>query len=97
VTRKYGKRFQEFRGAKIDVQRAKDFGKKGVVVSSTVKLSGQSPVAVDWRLSAKSGKLVDIIIEGVSLISTERSEVQSMLAAQRGSVAKLTSVLKSAG
>jgi phospholipid transport system substrate-binding protein len=68
-----------------------------VLVSSTVKVPGQSPFAIDWQVSDRSGsvKLFNIYIEGVSMLATGRSEVGAMLEANGGSIDKLNAFLRS--
>ncbi len=93
---KYGRQFREYRGATITITRAVNLGgRKGYMVYSQVRKRGQSPFALDWWVSDGSGqtKLVDLIIEGIQLVSTERSEMRALLESQRGSVDALTAYL----
>lgn len=97
LARKYGRQFRDWQNATIAVTGAKDGGKAGVLVSSKVRRPGQEDVAVDWQISARSGspKVVNLIIEGVSMLANERAEVAAMLEAQKGSLEGLTAALKS--
>ena len=81
----YGKQFREYQNAKIEVTGAKDGGKAGVLVQTTVVRPGQEDINVDWQVSDRSGapKVVNLIIEGVSMLANERAEVGAMLDAQR--------------
>jgi phospholipid transport system substrate-binding protein len=90
MARKWGKRFREFEGGKIVVKDAKKT-KRGYLVNSTAILKGQAPFAVDWQVSDKSGKdlMFDLLIEGISLLVTERTEITAMLDARKGNVDKL--------
>ncbi len=93
---KYGRQFREYQGATITITRTTDLGgRKGVLVYSQVRQRGQSPFALDWQVSNGSGqtKLVDLIIEGIQLVSTERSEMRALLEARRGDVDALTAFL----
>lgn len=84
IGRKYGKRFREFIGSKIEVTGAKPV-KSFFAVTSTAYLKGRSPMEVEWHVSDKSGqsRYFNIIIEGVNMLLSERTEVQAMLD-QRG-------------
>ena len=95
ISHKYGRQFREFQGATITVTRARDAGSKGVLVSSQVRQPGQSPFALDWQVSDRSGqvKLINLVIEGLSLLTSEREEIRGQLAAHRGDVAALTAYL----
>jgi phospholipid transport system substrate-binding protein len=88
LARRYGKQFREYRNARIVVAGARDGGKAGVLVSSKVVRSGQEDIAVDWQVSDRSGsvRVVNLIIEGVSMLANERAQVGAMLDAQRGSI-----------
>lgn len=96
LARKYGKQFRDWQNASITVTGAKDGGKAGVLVSSKVNRPGQDAVAVDWQISARSGapKVVNLIIEGVSMLANERAEIAAVLEAQKGSVDGLVGALK---
>lgn len=98
IGRKYGKRFHEFVGGRIDVGGAKTL-KSFVVVSSTAYLNGQEPIAVDWHVSDKSGqvKFFNLIVEGVNMLSTERAEIAALLARRKGDVSALAADLQRAG
>ena len=86
--RKYGNTFSQYKNASITVTGAKDGGKSGVLVNSVVKRPGQEDIKVDWQISARSGapKVVNLIIEGVSMLANERAEIGAMLDAQGGSL-----------
>ena len=73
-------------------------GRKQGVVQSVAKLKGQSPFAVDFHVSDKSGspKVFNLVIEGVNMLTTERTEVGAMLDQAGGSVPKLTDRMKQA-
>jgi phospholipid transport system substrate-binding protein len=88
LARKYGRQFREYRNARIEVVGARDAGRAGVLVQTRVVRPGQEDIAVDWQISARSGspKAVNLIIEGVSLLASERAEIGAVLEAQRGSV-----------
>ena len=98
LARRYGKQFREYRNARIAVTGARDGGKAGVLVSSRVVRPGQEDIAVDWQISDRSGRtrVVNLIIEGVSLLASERAQVGAMLDAQRGSIDGLIAQLNAA-
>jgi phospholipid transport system substrate-binding protein len=98
ITRKYGRRFREFIGGTIEVKGSRT-DKSFVVVSSTAILKGKQPFAVDFLVSDRSGsgRFFNVIIEGVNMLTTERTEIGAMLDQQGGSIDKLTAQLKSLG
>jgi phospholipid transport system substrate-binding protein len=96
LARKYGAQFREYQNAKIVVKDTKDGGRAGVLVQTTVIRPGQQAVAVDWQVSDRSGapKVVNLVIEGVSMLANERAEVGAMLEASRGDLDGLISQLR---
>jgi len=98
VSRKYGKRFQEFLGAKIEIGAARQL-KSFWTVDSTAYLRGQTPTKVEWHVSDRSGqpRFFNLIIEGVNMLASEREEIAAMLARRRGDVRGLIADLQRAG
>jgi len=69
-------RLDVYGGQEFEITGAKVVGRDDALVSSRI-LSGGPPLAVDWRVrQLDDGSLVaiDVIVEGVSLIVTQRSE-----------------------
>lgn len=99
LARKYGKQFRSFVGASIEVTKSTDFGRKGIIVESVVKSPKFAPTRVEWHVVEANGslKFFDMYVEGIKLISTERSEVRAVLDKSGGSVEKLASALNSMG
>jgi len=92
TSNKYGKQFSEFKGTKLKIQKSKDTGTKaGVLVSSYLTVPGKDSIKVIWQVSDGSGfvKLIDIKVEGISMLSTERQEIRSKLKKASGSINKL--------
>lgn len=98
IGRKYGKRFREFIGSRIEVTGARQV-KSFFAVTSVAHLNGRSPMEVEWHVSDKSGqsKYFNIIIEGVNMLASERAEIGAMLARRNGDIDALTQDLTQAG
>ena len=98
IARKYGKRFQEFIGSEIVVKGTKNRG-KFFEVDASVRLKAITPFEVSFRVSDRSGEnlFFDIIIEGISLLSSERVEIGALLDARNGNIARLTRDLVNLG
>lgn len=95
ISRKYGRRFREFIGGKIEVTDARPY-KSYYEVISTATLQGQAPFDLRWWVGDKSGKnlFFNIIIEGVNMLASERTEIGSILDKNGGDIEKLIAVLK---
>lgn len=98
ISRKYGRRFKEFEGGRIEVLSARKV-KSFHEVKTMAYLQGQSPFDIKFLISDKSGKALffDMVIEGISLRLTERTEIGAMMDRRRGDIAKVTADLKKAG
>lgn len=98
ISRKYGKRFREFIGGRIEVKGAEPL-KSFYEVVSIAYLKGQAPFEVRWHVSDKSGRnlFFNLIIEGVNMLSAERTEIGAMLDKRGGDIAALANDLQRAG
>jgi phospholipid transport system substrate-binding protein len=98
ISRKYGRRFREFIGGRIEVTDARPL-KSFFEVTSIAYLKGQSPFEVRWQVFDKSGKeqFFNIIIEGVNMLAAERTEIGALLDKNRGDIAALTAALQKIG
>jgi phospholipid transport system substrate-binding protein len=84
VARKYGSRFREFIGGDVVVEGAQVVP-NGVEVTTTAIFNNQAPFRADFWVSEATGRprFFNLIIEGVNMLLSERTEVQAMLD-QRG-------------
>lgn len=98
ISRKYGRRFEEFVGGRIEVKGARQV-KSFHEVQTTAYLKGEAPFAVNFLVSDKSGKprFFDMIIEGISLRLSEKEEIGAMLDKRKGNIDLLTKDLKKLG
>ena len=96
LVKKYGKQFDEFRGASLVLERSVDAGKRGVLVNTRLIMPGTSPVSIKWQVWQKtdSFKLIDIIIEDISMLTMEREEIKNRLKVQKGSIQSLINDLQ---
>lgn len=80
----YANRFNDYKGERFDVSSARGVGKNDSLVTSHIVPSGGSKIKIDWRVRNKSGRnqIIDVVIEGVSMAQTQRSDFSSVI--QRG-------------
>ena len=89
VSNKYGRQFSEFKGTTLEIVKSRDtLTKAGVLVSTVVVVPGNPSLKVVWQVSDGSGllKLIDLRVEGISMLSTERQEFRSKLKKFDGSL-----------
>jgi phospholipid transport system substrate-binding protein len=98
MARKYGKRFRDFAGGQVEVTGARQI-KSFQEVQAVAKLPGQSPFTVSFMVSDRSGrdKFFDLLIEGISLLKSERAEIGAMLDKRGGNIDALIGDLQRAG
>ncbi|MCC7305040.1 MAG: ABC transporter substrate-binding protein [Alphaproteobacteria bacterium] len=85
VVEVYSQRFADYKGQALEVQSGRTEGKSDILVNSTiVPKDGGEKIKVDWRVRKKEGqyKVIDVIVEGVSMALTQRSDFASVI--QRG-------------
>lgn len=95
LSRKYGRRFREFIGGRIEVTDARPI-KSYFEVISVAYLQGEAPFDLRWHVSDKSGRnlFFNIIIEGVNMLASERTEIGALLDKNGGDVDRLVAELK---
>ena len=98
IARKYGRRFREFIGGRLEVRKVRKV-KNWFEVDTTAFLKGEAPFTVTFHVSDRSGKdlFFNMFIEGVNLLLTERTEVGALIDRNGGNIDAMIKDLKSAG
>lgn len=98
MARKYGGRFREFIGGTVSVTGTQETD-RFVEVISNANLRGQAPFEVRFRVWDRSGspRFIDMVIEGISLVITERNEVGALLDRRGGDINALIGDLQNLG
>jgi len=97
VVKTYSSRFNEYSGEKLKlVNYENEKNPKIFLVHTILGRQDASVIKVDWRIGKKKDRFVilDIIIEGISLAITQRSEFVSVIDQNEGSIDQLISLLK---
>ena len=92
LAKKYTAQFSEFLGAEMLIEKSRDSGgKAGIMVETRLLMPGSASIKVGWQVSDASGtfKMIDIKIEGVSLLTTERGEIRNQYSKEGNSIKKL--------
>jgi phospholipid transport system substrate-binding protein len=68
-------------GPVFEVVASREVGNRDIVVQSRVLAPSSQPLRVDWRLREREGGpvVIDLVIEGISLLVTQRSEFAAVL------------------
>jgi phospholipid transport system substrate-binding protein len=79
----YASRFADYSSGSFKITGARDAGNNEFIISMQIKSdeSGSEPILVDYRVrkTISSFAVFDIIVEGVSMITTQRSEFNSVI------------------
>ena len=86
----YAQRFAKYAGETLNIIRAELRGQRDVIVYSTMlRVDSTKPLKIAWRVrGTKSGtyKIVDIMVEGISMIQTQKSEFSSFIKKNGGTL-----------
>ena len=95
TTLTWADRFHMYNGQKIIFTGTRNAEGKQLYVDSKIMNNG-TPVEVIWRVRQKGDtfKIIDIIVEGVSMAMSYRNEYTAFLQKNGGDVSKLTAELK---
>ncbi len=90
----YSARLGGYAGETLTVVSEGPAGAKDVVVSTRIDRPSGPPIAAEWRVRATDNRLriIDVSVEGVSMVVTQRSEFASVI--QRNGVEGLIEVLR---
>ena len=94
VLQTYSRRLGGYAGQSFAVVGARPAGQQDVVVQTRIDQPSGPPIFADWRVRAMAGayRIVDVMVEGVSMAVTQRSEFAAVV--QRGGVASLVEALR---
>lgn len=93
----YGGRLAGYSGETVKISGARPDSDTMTTVSSQVnRPGGAPPIKVDWRVRRENNdyRVVDVSVEGVSMLLTQREEFASVIERGGGTVAGLTKTLE---
>ncbi|MFV3076439.1 MlaC/ttg2D family ABC transporter substrate-binding protein [Niveispirillum fermenti] len=92
----YAERFSQYAGESFKVGGAQAAGANDAVVMSQVLRPNGPPVNVSWRVRNRDGnfKIIDVIVENVSMSVTQRSEFASVIESNGGRFDALLAALR---
>ena len=98
ISRKYGRRFREFIGGRLEVQDVRKV-QNHYEVRAMAFLRNTSPFEVSFHVSDRSGQdlFFNMFIEGINMLLTERTEVGALLDRNRGDIDAMIADLRRAG
>lgn len=96
VVNSYAARFSQYGGETLRIVDERADGESGHAVNSQIVRPSAPPIMVQWRVRDAEGgpKIVDVVIEGVSLAITQRSEFASVIQQNGGRIDPLIEQLR---
>ena len=96
LVKAYAERFYAYAGQPMSIVATEPASGGAVLVRTMVRMPRDgSSVPVDWKVASIGGgqRITDVVIDGVSLIRTQREEFASVIRSNGGDVGKLTAML----
>lgn len=93
----YATRFKEYTSEKFEITGSRVEGDGGITVLSHIVRSKGEPISIDWKIFAdKNGgiRIYDVILEGISMGITLRSEYASVIQQGGGNIQALIAALE---
>src|SRR5262245_9255797 len=96
IVKSYAVRFADYAGESFDVQNTTGAADGASVVHSRINRKGAETIRVDWRVQQNQDRLAitDVVVEGVSMAVTQRSDFASVIQSKGGKVAGLIDALR---
>jgi phospholipid transport system substrate-binding protein len=97
IVQTYARRFADYDGQKFHVDGTYSGGGHDTMVKSEILQKDGPPVHIDWRVRDKGGamKVVDVVVEQISMSVTQRDDFRAVIEAGGGNVDALLKKLKS--
>lgn len=92
----YADRFIEYSGETFKITGSRPEGDTDAVVTTQIVRPNGPPVNVDWRVRKRDSgfKIIDVIVEGVSMSVTQRSEFASVISSSGGQIEGLLRAMR---
>jgi phospholipid transport system substrate-binding protein len=92
----YSNRLAVYSGETLRVTGSRPEPEGSIVTSEIVRPNGAPPTKVDWRLGWTDGtyKITDVIVDGISMAVTQRSEFASVIQRHGGQLQGLLRLLR---
>ncbi len=97
VARSYSNRFANYSGQTLKVTGTRPVGQDTTIVRSRIDSpSGGPPIFVEWRVvqTGNDFRIVDVLVDGVSLVLTHREEFAATIEREGGGVTTLNRLLR---
>jgi phospholipid transport system substrate-binding protein len=96
LVQSYAKTFAQYGGEKFQVTKSWTDGDGSIVVNTHIDRPNGDIIRLDWRVAdqADTMRIIDLVVEGVSLRATHRSDFASEIQSNGGTIAGLLDLLR---
>ena len=95
IVQAYAARFKDYDGEAFRVGKVRDINDRDKLVQSTLTLKDGRQIPVHWRVrSDNSYKVIDVLVEGVSMAITQRDEFAAIISQNGGKIEGLLTALR---
>ncbi len=96
IIQTYAQRFGDYGGESLKIGDGSRNGDDDIIVASQILRPNGPPVKVDWKLRPEqsSFKIVDVVVEGVSMAVTQRDDFSATIQSHGGKIEGLIAVLR---
>ncbi len=92
----YSRRFSDYSGQTLEVAAIRVENEKRAAVASRILRQAGEPIQIDWRLRRRgdSWRIVDVVVEGMSMVLSQRSEYAAVIKSDGGKIHGLLAKLR---
>ena len=97
IVQAYSHRFKDLSGQTFEVKNSHEINSRDQLVLSEIKIKqGKPPVRVNWRVRLRDNayRVIDVVVEGVSMSVTQRDEFAAVIRRSGGKVDGLLAALR---
>jgi phospholipid transport system substrate-binding protein len=92
----YSRKFSDYSGQTLKVEAIREENEKMAAVASRILRESGEPIRIDWRLLRRNGswRIVDVVVEGMSMVLSQRSEYAAVIKGDGGKIEGLLTKLR---
>ena len=92
----YSRKFADYSGQTLKVEAIREENEKMAAVASRILRESGEPIRIDWRLLRRdqSWRIVDVVVEGMSMVLSQRSEYAAVIKRDGGKIEGLLTKLR---
>lgn len=95
IVQAYAARFKDYSGETFNIGRVRDINDRDKLVHTELVLTDGRKIPVHWRVRDSSNyKIIDVLVEGVSMAITQRDEFAAIINQRGGKIEGLLRALR---